>query len=608
VKLLRRIIDHLLVGVSCEKLFPSAAVVHFKPHRIRCAGCHEKLKVLKTRVGKRAATLAIGDLIVHERVCYCPQCGRTYRSSELPGLIPENCCFGYDIIVFVGESLFLRCRNYQQIRNELRERNVRICESEIAFLAKKFIVYLGMLHRSVQGKTRRHLRINGGYILHLDGTCDGASPHLISVLDGITEIVLDNSKMSAENAEMLIPFLQNVKMAYGIPLAVVSDMGKGIALAVSTVFPHTPAFICHYHFLKAVGKALLSDEYEIIKAKLRKYNVRAKLNRIRNRLEKALITSGSGPGLETLICGIERHTLPPESPLGAVPTQAAYTLIRWILDAAGEGNGCGFPFDQTHLVFYQRLLEVGVRLHQLFKIRLQGNWKENKVYSTVSADLHAVLNDKILHDAAMRMQEKVAVFIRLRTAMRITLPENKRGLNDSGELPASMKTIEKEVGKFKTRLVKSKEYSRDEGYRKLVEQLDTYWGKLFADPIAVTTAAGTMLVQPQRTNNILERFFRRLMRTYRKKNGFASVEKVLMKMLPDTPLAMNLTNKEYMNILLDGKKTLEERFAQLDSRASRTRSRQSDYPVGMKRSQFKKIIKLPDLPEIIVSTLERAAS
>ena len=97
--------------------------------------------------------------------------------------------------------MFLRCRNYQEIRLDLRRRNVRISESEISFLAKKFVLYLGLLHRSVQRKTKKYMHMNGGYILHLDGTCDGGSPHLISVLDGITEIVLDNRKLPSENAE-----------------------------------------------------------------------------------------------------------------------------------------------------------------------------------------------------------------------------------------------------------------------------------------------------------------------------------------------------------------------------------------------------------------------
>jgi len=196
----------------------------------------------------------------------------------------------------------------------------------------------------------------------------------------------------------------------------------------------------------------------------------------------------------------------------------------------------------------------------------------------------------------------------LRKAMRITLPENKRGLNDSGELPAGMKTIEKEVGKFRRWLLRSQDYAKREAYRKLVEQLDTYWQRLFADPITVKTAAGLLLVQPQRTNNVLEQYFRRLMRTYRKKNGFASVERVLNKMLPDTPLAMNLNNKEYMKILLGGKTTLEERFAEIDSRQIRNRLVQTAIAPGTTCPRVRKIIRLPNLPKSIVVLLQRAAS
>ncbi len=203
----------------------------------------------KTRAGKRAATLAIGDFIAHETVYYCPKCRRVFHSTELRTLIPEYCNFGYDIIVFIGESLFLRCRNYQEIRLELLKRNVVISESEIAFEAKKFVLYLGLLHKAVQRKIKKHMKINGGYILHLDGTCDGGSPHLMSVLDGITEIVLDNKKLPSENAEDLISFLKSIKKAYEVPLAVVGDMGKGIAAAVKAVFKNVSAFICHYHFL-----------------------------------------------------------------------------------------------------------------------------------------------------------------------------------------------------------------------------------------------------------------------------------------------------------------------------------------------------------------------
>ena len=98
------------------------------------------------------------------------------------------------------------------------------------------------------------------------------------------------------------------------------------------------------------------------------------------------------------------------------------------------------------------------------------------------------------------------------------------------------------------------------------------------------------------------------MRTYRKKNGFSSVERVLKTMLADAPLTMNLNNVKYMQILLAGKKTLEERFAEVDSKEIRRRLEESIAEVSAMYPQVKKILRIPDLPKSIVSLLEQAAS
>ena len=596
----------MMLNITSANLFPTSVVIHFKLKRSVCPICHKTLKVLKTHPGRKVATLAIGNFIGHETVYYCQGCGHVFHSNELRTLIPENCNFGYDIIVFIGKSLFLQSRNYQEIRLELQQRNVWISESEIAFLAKKFVLYLGLIHRTSQNELGKHMHMNGGYILHLDGTCDGESPHLISVLDGITRIVLDNIKLPSENSEELIPFLERIKRAYGVPLAIVSDMGKGIELAIREVFKNVPAFICHFHFLKAIGKNLFGDENDIIRKTLKKHNVRVILRRTKKRLEKIIVSTTDL--LPEVVRGIEHKRLPVECSLSGVPAVVTYTLISWVLDAGAESNGFGFPFDWPYLVFYQRLQEASLRLHQLYRIQLQGDWKENKVYSKISHDLLGVMTDSVLKEASLRMEEKVAVFNRLRKAMRITLPENKRGLNDSGDLSCNMKTIRKEVGKFQDWLLKSKVNSEHNGYQKLQKEIDANKEKLFADPIVVTTAAGRMFVQPQRTNNILEQFFRKLMRGYRKKNGFNSVERIIKTMLPDTPLTMNLKNKEYMQIILAGKETLEERFAEIDSREVLLGLAQSRVEISTMHPGIKKIIRIPNLPESIVSLLEKAAS
>jgi hypothetical protein len=70
---------------------------------------------------------------------------------------------------------------------------------------------------------------------------------------------------------------------------------------------------------------------------------------------------------------------------------------------------------------------------------------------------------------------------------------------------------------------------------KMAEQIDRYAHKLFADPIEVQTPSGPATVYPQRTDNILEQFFRSLRRDHRRRSGDNS-------MLADTPLVKNLSN------------------------------------------------------------------
>jgi len=564
-----------------------------------------KLKVQKTLPNKKMATLAVGDLIAHETIYHCEKCGRIFRSQELRSLVPEKCNFGFDIIVFIGKSLFLRCRNYQEILLELKQKNITISISEIAFLAKKFIIYLALLHKLVQKKTRGYMNMNGGYILHLDGTCDGGSPHLISVLDGISEIVLDNIKLPSENADDLIPFLEGIKKAYGFPLAVVSDMSKAIALAIKKVFKNVAAFICHYHFLKALGKDLFGDENDIIRKRLQKHGIQALLKRRARQLEQSIADTNTL--VDGFVSGIESEKIPLNYPLGHFPEIAAYTLLKWTLDGKNQGNGFGFPFDQTYLSFYQRLTEVNSRLHQLIEIKLRGDWKDNIIYGKICHDLLDVINDPALKKAGVKMEEKVIVFDNLRKAMRITLPENKQGLNDNGDL-SNIKTIKQEVKKFRDHLCRDKKYSGNKDYRKMVEQIDKYWAKLFADPIIVETKAGKVVIQPQRTNNILEQFFRKLMRIFRKRNGFNAMEKIIKTMLSDTPFVVNLENKDYMNILLNGKETLEEGFAEIDSKQVREELEKSRTEESVISCKIKKIIRMPELPKSIVTLLDRKAS
>lgn len=267
-----------------------------------------------------------------------------------------------------------------------------------------------------------------------------------------------------------------------------------------------------------------------------------------------------------------------------LPQMVIHTLLAWALEGKNQGQGRGFPFDKPNLLFYQRLVTAYTLLGQFSQSGLFKTAKEIKLYSTIRRDLQPVIRDSVLKRASAKMQEKVDVFTRLRSAMRITLPENKRGLNDEEEL-CNMKTIEKEVTKFRSQLSKDKNRMKDKAYQKLIGQINKYWDMLFCDPIVVETKEGKIIIQPQRTNNILEQFFRALMRAYRKKNGFQAMERALKAMLKDTPLVMNLRNKDFVDILLPPSRWQEESCSAI--RRCRCRDRMStNEKINWQRSRF----------------------
>jgi len=519
---------------------------------------------LKTHT-RTAATLEIGLVRIHETIKHCDRCYEIYRSDEPRKLVPHGCRSGFNVLVNVGMALFVENKSEKQIQAELKSLNIPISIRQIGYLAKKFIVYLALAHKESRGKIKDMLSFRGGYILHLDGTCEGDSPHLMSALDEIAQIVLDNIKIPSEKSEEIIPFLERIKHRYGIPLTLVHDMGAGILSAVKKVFPGVLDYICHYHFLRDIGNDLYGIEYIRIRSELKKYGIRTSLRKIVKALEERFSTK---PELaDSLDCylkdeGKTKHVL---------PSVLAYILSNWILDANSELNGYGFPFDCSHLIFYKRLKTAKSILDNLSSKK-----KKDRYIIKLNSVIGRVINDNNLKATVRRMEEKVHVFNQLRDAMRIAVPDGKKGLNDDGE-DVDIKTIQRAVTIFRNSDIIKSAIEKDTAYKKMVKQIDKYWDKLFADPIKVTIAnREEILVQPQRTNNILERFFRDIKRMYRSKSGIKSLNKVIKAMLADTPLVKNLSNPEYVRIILNGHNTLEDRFAEIDEKLVRKEMKKNE--------------------------------
>jgi len=366
-------------------------------------------------------------------------------------------------------------------------------------------------------------------------------------------------------------------------------MGAAILKAVKDVFPKIPDYICHFHFLKDIGKDLLGHDYGTLRRHLKTHAIRSHLRKTAKGLKKAI--DADPDILHCLHDYLESKPLH-EAKMLLMPLVMVYLIICWVLEAKQGSHGFGFPFDRPHFDFYRRLQEAYPDL-----LELKPKMANNATLLPL-APISKVLTDQALAGTVFRMQDKVEIFDQLREVMRIAQPDSSNGLNDEGD--PDITTIKERVTRFR-HSEKIKELAATNiTYRKMVKQIDKYWDKLFADPIQVVTNSGTVTLQPQRTNNILEQFFRDLKRNDRKRSGNHALSKTLKTMMAQTPLVKNLDNPQYMEIVLNGKASLAERFAAIDIiqvRKAHTEAQQSTqrYPKRMAE-----VFKIPHLPRKMV--------
>jgi len=571
-------------------LFPQPPVIRFRPDQIICQ-CGTVLIVLKTRC-KKVMSMT-GPFIAHETLLNCPHCNRSFSSQALRRLVGKHCTVAWDVVVFVGQSLFQRHRTTEQVRRELQTRHVTLSPSEIEYLGRKFIIYLALGHRQATPQIKQAMRQNGGYILHLDATHEADAPALMTGMDGLSRFVLGNIKIPSEHADSIAPFLQQLKCDYGVPIACVHDMGTGILKAVAKVFPESQDFICHFHFLRDVGKDLLNPAYGQLRKALRTHaattNLNALIRQTRQYIEKK---SSNTTWLAVAIKEGKNF-----GDIQQISLISAYSLALWCLHGKKSGNGLGFPFDRPLLEFAQRLLTLNDYLPEVQQWLPDNDRIGNRLFSKLAEKVSAVVQDPVFAQSVQELQWRSQLFDNLRKKMRIAEPGSNKGLNDDGT-DQSMATIKQGVQQFRSRLQTDQTLAGDTLCCNVGKQIDKYNKKLFADPIEVKTSSGGMTIYPQRTNNMLEQFFRNLRRGHRRKSGNNSMRRVLQAILSDTPLIKNLDNPKYMKILLNGKNRLEELFAELEKHSC-FNELEPVSDVDRILPGFRKLIKIQALPDLI---------
>jgi hypothetical protein len=385
--------------------------------------------------------------------------------------------------------------------------------------------------------------------------------------------------------------LQELGASYGVPLGIVCDMSKAIISAIETVFPGIRIFICHFHWLRDIGKDLLKDDHDLLVSLLRDFNVKTILSKFARELRDLLQNYPSlSLSLESCVGNVFDQKLSEEV--------LAHLLIEWIQSYPSDLAGYGYPFDRAHLAQLKRMEEAYEHLQKL-------TLKPADCLTKIKNFFEEVLGNTVLQECLSSVKKKAMHFDRLREIMRLAPQDGKNGLNDEGE-EVGMPEMKTELEKFISMYEIKNAGLRDSGYKKMLSQIAKYKDRLFTDGIEIIDAEGKKQhIQPERTNNILERFFRGEKRGIRKRTGCKSMGKAFQTMLAETPYVKNLGNPEYLKVILNGKKTLAERFSEIDCEKVRKAMQKHREIQDRLRPCVKKAIEDDDVLQCIIEAYSK---
>jgi len=461
--------------------------------------------------------------------------------AQLQAVAPPGMAFAYDVIAEVLHLRYVELKQREEIRVDPAMWRVPISAGSVSNLSRLGLACLEQLHEAaapILGKSYR----DQAFILHLDGTHEGGQWCHFVIREGMTGHVLLAKKIRSEHADDIAAMLKRVKKLFGCPDVIVSDMSSTIGKAVKKVFTNIPHKLCHYHFLKAVGKTILGADHDALGHGVKR--TRSDLLELRRECVAHLRE-------------------------GAREQEQVIALIDRVNVYAGNLRGEGFPFDLPNLCYVQRCREVLEQLESLLgqrRCELAAGGKVLAHLVRLRMHLRPYAEPWGIRSTA-RIERRNRLFMRLRDILHPVAADTRAPLNwgriDDPSSVADIAGKLAEISDEASRMARRKSLSTGEAkmWRSLHKQLKNHGNKL----APVLMVRGQFFVLP-RTNNLSETGFRDLKRKQRRTTGNGNLKRQLDHMPAQVFYVENLTSASYRQCVF-GDRPMYECFADADWQA-----------------------------------------
>jgi len=486
-------------------------------------------------------------------------------SCDLARLVAPGCQYGYDVVAHVGLESFLFGRRLQEIQQNLQadEPSLHLPTSSLDELRRRFLFYLGQVHRHAAPVLRESLPQADGRTWLIDGTLEPGTPVFFGVQDAASAILLGCWKIPTENADAMTPCLKETAHDYGRPNRILHDLSSAMSLACQTAFPDVPHDVCHFHFARDVGDDLMAQPQKALSNRLRSLKLQLRLREQRKTQTDWLREHDGEPKAALILQQLLRG-----EPLTATwnETLGREVLLAfhfWMLDYAADGSRQGFPFDPYFLYFHRRLIRGHDALGRLLsRPAVQAHAPRPTALFNLHDQLERYLTDPQIIAAASHYETAFREFDRLRTTLQLCA-DGTSPMHHGYDLTADQQQQVREAldalcDDYRQRIECCSDEAERDVCRIILSHVEKYLPQLLPP-----TGPGRDNV---RTTNQIEGHWSESKRDCRHTQGRRKLTRSFNALPAELMLIPNLRKSEYINVVLGGSLDhLATKFAEANS-------------------------------------------
>jgi hypothetical protein len=486
-----------------------------------------------------------------------------FHSPELKAIVPSGARYAYDLIAFVGIKSYLEGRKLKTIHEEIvnQQSSLSIPFSSLYDLQRKFLFYLGEVHRQAAPLLKNYLHERGNITWLIDGTIEPGTPVFFGVKDASEGIFLDAWKIPTENENDISNCLIEAANYYGQPDEILHDLSQRMFDACEKAFSKRVFHrICHYHLTSDLGEDLYKTPQGMLSKRLRKMKLQLNLKDQRSNqtqwLRKAIKEKDLPLILKDLLNGMKINNKS-DNGLGR---EVLLALHAWMLDYPNDGHRQGFPFDPYLLYFHRRVVKAYDSAECLLSNEINRK-KLPKAFLTFSSKLEKYLTDPIIIEATELYEKAFDIFDQIRKVLSLCA-KGQSPMHELYELCAEEQNdVSKSLKELREQLKENKKACTNADELKFYDIVETHFEKYEPYLFPIKTN-GTEKEKIVRTTNGLESHWSDGKRLRRQTHGRTKLTRDFISLPSEYMLIPNLNNPRYVEIVLGSLDRLPEKLAE----------------------------------------------